>query len=135
MDEAPLQGPFAFNPGLARVAGSLPVAVPVALFVPVLFVIPMPVVPGVVLGEDMPAAPPVAPPAEPVPAAPPAAPPPAPPPPPPAAKVSVLERASVAASFLRCGTKGQEGSQSHVPIWLASSKPDCSGEQQLVIVP
>jgi hypothetical protein len=98
VDEAPLHGPFAFNPGLARVAGSLPVLVPVALLVPVLFEFPMPVV----LGEDMPAAPPVVPPAEPVPEAPPAAPPAAPPPappPPPAAKANVLERASVAASM------------------------------------
>lgn len=37
VDEVPLQGPFAFSPGLARVAGSLPVPVP------------MPVVPGVVV--------------------------------------------------------------------------------------
>jgi hypothetical protein len=101
VDDAPLQGPFAFSPG---VVVPVPVLFVPALFVPTLLVpVPKPVVPGVVVpvGEDMPDVPTVdepavAPPLEPV--APPAAPPPAPPPPAPAAKAKLLETASVAAS-------------------------------------
>lgn len=98
VEEAPLQGPFAFKPGFARVAGSLPLLIPV-------LPVPMPVVPGVVvLGEDMPDVLPVdeplvEPPAEVPPPAAPAAPPPAPPPPPPAANAELLETANVAAKI------------------------------------
>ncbi len=109
VEDAPLHGPFAFRPGFALVAGSLPVPVEFVVPNPVEFVEPMPVVPGVVvlLGDDIPdvlpvAEPPIEPPVEAPPLAPPAAPPPAPPapppPPPPAANAKLLDKASVAAS-------------------------------------
>jgi hypothetical protein len=97
VEDAPLQGPFVFNPGVALVAGSLPE--------------PIPVVPGVVapFGADTPDVPPTEeppieplpalPPVDPLAAPPPAAPPPAPPAPPPAAKAKLLETANVAANI------------------------------------
>lgn len=93
VDDAPLQGPLAFSPGV--LVPPVPVPFDPALLVPV----PIPVVPGVVvpLGEVVPDAPPVAlvpPVAEPVLADPPAAPPPAP-----AANAKLLVKAKVAASI------------------------------------
>ncbi len=108
VDFAPLHGPFAFSPGFARVAGSLPVPVPMPVALPRV-VLPDVVLPSVVLpdeipGEDMPGD--EVPPTEPAPAAPaapppapPAPPPPPPPPPPPWAKAALPDAASANANI------------------------------------
>jgi hypothetical protein len=83
VDEAPLQGPLAFSPGLVLVEGSRAVPVPMPV-VPLDVVLPGDVLPGVDMPGDVglpveglptapapadPAAPPLAPPAPPAPAA------------------------------------------------------------------